>query len=115
MRGTRRARFASPWHWGEASWPSGKISAALPALQGTLGDERLGSWRLEVRPLPQVLPPAARHLERAVLQASVLDRRVAAFGRDAVSLRGVPVQFREFQEVQGALRLAASGAADSAG
>lgn len=81
----------------------------LPTLQHALGNQCLGRRRLEIRALPQVLPSGTDYLERAILQPVVVDYLEAPVGRNTVPLRGVPVQFCQFQEVQGKVFLEASG------
>ena len=66
----------------------------------------MGRWGLEIRPLPALLSPGIKHLERAILSPSAVDRHPAAHGRDALPLRGVPLQFRQLPAVQGKILVA---------
>jgi len=74
---------------------------------------------MEIRALPALLPPGTDRLERAVLSSAGLDHGLAAHGSDAVSLRSLPLQFRQFPAVQGEILVAAAdsgtGAARGAG
>jgi hypothetical protein len=87
----------------------------MPQVPGPVGDQRLGFRRLEICAMPALLSPGAHHLERTVLSPATLDRLSAQVRRHSVPLRGLPVQFRELQALQGTLFLAEeqSGAAGS--
>jgi hypothetical protein len=62
---------------------------------------------VEIRPLSSLLPPGTQHLERAILPPAALDSYPPADGRHALSVRGLPLQFRKLSEVQGAIHMAA--------
>jgi len=86
------------------------VPASLPSLPQSLGDQRVAGRSLEIRALPALLQAGINYLERTLLSSSALDRDDAAYGRNTVSLCGVPLQLRKFQEVQGEVFLAASDA-----
>ncbi len=90
--GARDARVAHRKGLGEwlgaLDW---HLSAALPALRNALANQHLAIRCLEVRALPQMLPPGTFHLERRTLQSAALDRDSTPLGRHAVSLRGLPL------------------------
>src|SRR6185295_16838079 len=65
-----------------------------------------GCRRLEICPLPALLSPGARYLERAVLPAAVNHEVHAASGSDSLSLRSLPLQFCQLPAVQGTLFVA---------
>jgi hypothetical protein len=72
-------------------------------MQDALGDQRVGRRRLEICTLPAVLPPASDHLESAILSSASADSHLPATRRDALSLRGLPVQFHQLPVLQGTL------------
>jgi hypothetical protein len=75
----------------------------MPPLPDPLGNQRVGLRSLEIRTLPALLSTGTDHLERALLSSPVVDPYHAAYGCDSLSLRRVPVQFREFPSLQGTL------------
>ena len=79
--------------------PDWNFPAALPPVQYALGHQHLGIRRMEVRTLPQVLSPAAFHLERAALHPAYDDHASIAARRYSLPLRLMPVQFRQLQKV----------------
>jgi hypothetical protein len=101
LRDPGNPRFATANFWGILPRTAGDLPATLPPLPNALGDECLGRWRLEIRPLPALLSPGSDHLERAVLPSSLFDALSVANRRDALSLRPMPLQFCEFPAVPG--------------
>jgi hypothetical protein len=81
------------------------LPVALQALQDSLANQCMGIRRLEIRPLPALLPAGALNLEPAVLSSSPVDHSHAASGRDAVSMRAVPMQLCKLSAVQGTVLL----------
>jgi hypothetical protein len=65
-----------------------------------LADQCLGFRSVEIRTLPALLSPGTHHLERAILSPRPLDHLATASARNALSLRRMPLQFREFQTLQ---------------
>ena len=75
----------------------------LPAVPRTLGNQRVGLRRLEIRALPALLSPGSDHLERAVLSPAAMDRDPAEVRRHSLSLRRLPLQFRQLPALQRAV------------
>src|ERR1700692_804667 len=69
----------------------------------------MGSCGLEIRALPQVLSSGTLHLERTPLLAPPLDSASIALRRHPLSLRRLPLQLCQLQEVQREIRVAAPG------
>ena len=69
----------------------------------------MGRSGLEIRALPQVLSSRALHLERTTLLSPPLDFASIAIRRYPLSLRRLPLQLCQFQEVQREIRVAAPG------
>jgi hypothetical protein len=69
-------------------------------MQRALANQRMGLRGLEVRAMPKLLSSGPDHLERAILSPAPLDQLAASIGRDALSLRCLPLQFRELPVVQ---------------
>ena len=78
----------------------------MPSMPLALAHKRVGGGRMEIRALPALLSSGTSHLERAILSPATVDHDVASSGRNALSLRGLPVQFRELPPVQGKVFLA---------
>src|SRR5580700_8776839 len=87
----------------------GNLSAALPALPRTLGDQRMGLRRLEIRALPALLSPGTDDLEPAILSPAALDHAPPEPRRNSVPLRRLPVQLRELPRMQGEIFMAEAG------
>lgn len=101
VRHARRACIAKTWIAGLSQGNRRNLSASLPPLPNSLGNQRLGRRRLEICPLPALLPTGPHHLERTVLSAAVLGPRGDENRRDALSVRAMPLQLREFPAVSG--------------
>lgn len=78
----------------------------MPQMQDALGNRRVGRRSVEIRALPALLSSGTDHLERAVLSSSAKYGDYASAGRDAVSMRGLPLQLRKLPPVQRALFMA---------
>ena len=87
----------------------------MPQMPRAMAYQRMGVGRVEIRALPALLSPGTDHLERAILSPAPLDHPDAPDRRDALSLRGLPLQFRKFPAVQGKIFLAEGGTGSTKG
>jgi len=67
----------------------------LPSLQHPLGNQHVGQERLEICALPSLLSSGINHMEHGLLPSSY-ERFVEIAARsEAISVRRLPLQFRE--------------------
>jgi hypothetical protein len=66
--------------------------------------QRVVGGSVEIRALPALLPARTQHVERTVLPSASADTRDAAAGGDTLSVRVVPLQFRQFPALPGTVR-----------
>jgi hypothetical protein len=81
----------------------------MPPVPRPVGNQRMGGRRVEICPLPAMLPARSEHLEPAILPSAALDRIDAAHWRDALPMPSLPLQLRQLQTLPRALFLAKNG------
>jgi hypothetical protein len=93
----------------------GYLPAAMPALPDSMGDQRVGLRRMEIRSLPSLLSPGANHLEPAILSRATRAHDPAGLGSHSLSLRGLPLQLCELPRMQGEIFMAEAGHREGSG
>jgi hypothetical protein len=82
------------------------LSLAMPPLPDAVGDQHVGRWSLEIRPLPAVLSTGTHDLELTILQPAVQHHVETSSGSQAVPVRRLPLQFCQLQALPRQNRLA---------
>lgn len=95
MRGARYSSIAISYALGIPQELDRHLPHAVPHLPPPVADPHLVERILEIRSLPPMYPADARHLERTALQSAAADVLIAAARSEAVSLRTLPLQFRQ--------------------
>lgn len=95
MRGAGYSSIAISYALGIPQELDRHLSHAVPHLPPPVAEPHLVERILEIRSLPPMYPADARHLERTALQSAAPDVLIAAARSEAVSLRTLPLQFRQ--------------------